>query len=433
MKKLYIIFIFLLISAITFAQLSQLDEFLNSQPQIKEIKVIPGNDFFVKTYQVMVRQPLDHNDTTKGFFLQRVFVADKAKANPVVLGTEGYGAAYAAMPRYINELSTMLNANQITVEHRYFGNSWPSPLNWDYLTVKNANADHHAVVQIFKKYYTGKWVNTGISKGGQTAVYHRAFYPDDVDVTVAYVGPLNFGVEDGRHEPFIRNVPGTAEQREKIHNFQLEVLKNRAQIMPKLEKFIAGKKFTFRIPHEAVLDYCVLEYPFALWQWGRMTNKIPTTDVSIDSLFNHLMAVSDPSYFSIEDQESIKTFFVQAARELGYYGYETKPLKKYLSIKNAEGYLPEIFLPSDLKIKYSKKSAKEVSKFMKHTDEPILLIYGEWDPWSATAFEIYSPNQVKVVKAGGSHSTRIKNLPADQQKLVKEKLESWLGVPVSLN
>jgi len=250
---------------------------------------------------------------------------------------------------------------------------------------------------------------------------------------VAYVGPLNFGVEDGRHEPFIRNVPGTAEQRDKIHNFQLEVLKNRAQIMPKLEKVIAEKKFTFRIPHDAVLDYCVLEYPFALWQWGRLTDKVPTTNVGVDSLFNHLMKVSNPSYFSVEDQESIKTFFVQAARELGYYGYETKPLKKYLSIKNAEGYLPEIFLPSDLKIKYSKKSAKEVSKFMKKTDEPILLIYGQWDPWSATAFDVYSPSQVKVVKPGGSHSTRIKNLPAEQQKLVKEKLESWLAVPVSLN
>jgi hypothetical protein len=431
MKKLHFIFVFLLVSVIAFSQ--DIEIFMNQQPQIVEIKTIPGNEFFTKTYQIMVRQPLDHNDTTKGFFLQRVFVADKAKENPVVLGTEGYGAAYAAMPRYINELSTMLNANQITVEHRYFGESWPKPLNWDYLTVKNANADHHAVVQIFKKYYTGKWVNTGISKGGQTAVYHRAFYPDDVDVTVAYVGPLNFGVEDGRHEPFIRNVPGTAEQREKIHNFQVEVLKTRAQIMPKLEKVIAEKKFTFRIPHDAVLDYCVLEYPFALWQWGRLTDKVPTTDVGVDSLFNHLMKVSDPSYFSIEDQESIKTFFVQAARELGYYGYDWKPLKKYLSIKSAEGYLPEIFLPSDLKIKYSKKSAKEVSKFMKNTDEPILLIYGQWDPWSATAFDVYSPNQVKVVKAGGSHSTRIKNLPADQQKLVKEKLESWLEVPVSLN
>jgi hypothetical protein len=70
---------------------------------------------------------------------------------------------------------------------------------------------------------------------------------------------------------------------------------------------------------------------------------------------------------------------------------------------------------------------------MKKADEPILLIYGQWDPWSATAFDVYSPSQVKVVKPGGSHSTRIKNLPADQQKLVKEKLESWLGVPVSLN
>lgn len=433
MKKLNFLFVFLLTAVISFAQVADIEAFMKQQRQIIEINTIPGNDFFTKTYQVMVRQPLDHNDTTKGFFLQRVFVADKAKANPVVLGTEGYAANYAAMPRYINELSTMLNANQITVEHRYFGESWPSPQNWDYLTVKNANADHHAVVRIFKKYYSGKWVNTGISKGGQTAVYHRAFYPDDVDVTVAYVGPLNFGVEDGRHEPFIRNVPGTAEQREKIHNFQLAVLKNRAQMMPKLEKFIADKKFTFRIPQEAVLDYCVLEYPFALWQWGRLTAKVPTADVGVDSLFKHLMAVADPSYFSIEDQESIKTFFVQAARELGYYGYETKPLKKYLSIKNAEGYLPEIFLPSDLKIKYSKKSAKEVSKFMKNTDEPILLIYGEWDPWSATAFEVYSSNQVKVVKAGGSHSTRIKNLPADQQKLVKEKLENWLGVPVSLN
>jgi hypothetical protein len=70
---------------------------------------------------------------------------------------------------------------------------------------------------------------------------------------------------------------------------------------------------------------------------------------------------------------------------------------------------------------------------MKKTDEPILLIYGQWDPWSATAFDVYSPNQVKVANPGESHTSRIKNLPEDQQKLVKEKLESWLGMPVLLN
>jgi len=150
-------------------------------------------------------------------------------------------------------------------------------------------------------------------------------------------------------------------------------LKNRDKIMPKLEEFIAKKNFTFRITHDEVLDYCVLEYPFALWQWGRMTNKIPSTDVGVDSLFNHLMAVADPSYFALEDMEKIKSFFVQAARELGYYGYDTKPLKKYLSIKNSKGYLSKIFLPADLQIKYSKATAKEVSKFMKTTADNGIL------------------------------------------------------------
>ena len=382
----------------------------------------------------MVRQPLDHTDTTKGFFLQRIFLADKGKDNTVLLITEGYGAGRGASPRFINELSPMLNSNQIFVEHRYFGESWPDSINWDYLTVTNVAEDHHSIVELFKKYYTGKWVNTGISKGGQTAVYHRTFYPNDVDVTVAYVGPLNFGVEDGRHEPFIRDIPGTSEQRKRIVDFQIEILKNREEIMPRLLNYINDKNYTFRISNDEVLDYCVLEYPFALWQWGRLTDKIPATNVGVDSLFNHLMKVSDPSYFAIEGMESIKSFFVQAARELGYYGYDTKPLKKYLTIKNAEGYLNRIFLPEDLDIKYEKSTAKQVKKFINKTDAEILFIYGEYDPWSATGFEVpEKSNFLKIVKPGGSHSTRIKNLPPEQQELVKQKMESWLGIPFLIN
>ena len=382
----------------------------------------------------MVRQPLDHSDTTKGFFLQRVFVADKGKENTVLLIDEGYAGDRAANPRFINELSPMLNSNQIFVEHRYFGESWPDSVNWNYLTVENVAEDHHAIVELFKKYYDGKWVNTGISKGGQTAVYHRKYFPNDVDVTVAYVGPLNFGVEDGRHEPFIRNVPGTAEQRKKVADFQLAVLKNRDKIMPLLEKFVKEKKYTFRIPMDEVLDYCVLEYSFSYWQWGRFTDQIPVTYVNTDSLFNHLVAVCDPSYFSLEGIEPIKTFFVQAAKELGYYGYDTKPFKKYLSIKNAKGYLNHIFLPENLKIKYEKKTALEVKKFIKKTDAKILLIYGEYDPWRASGFEVPNkPNFLKIVKPGGSHSTRIKNLPPEQQKQVKEKMEEWLGEPFNLD
>lgn len=428
MKKLQFLFILFLVTLNSFAQ--NIEDFLKSQPMVKSVEAFPGNSFFNETLKIMVRQPLDHSDTTKGFFLQRIFVGDKGKTNPVLLITEGYGADRGASPRFINELSPMLNSNQVFVEHRYFGESWPDSINWDYLTVANVAEDHHAIVELFKKYYSGKWINTGISKGGQTAVYHRTYFPDDVDVTVAYVGPLNFGVEDGRHEPFIREVPGTPELRKKILDYQLAVLKNRDKIMPLLDKYIAEKGYTFRIPHNEVLDYCVLEYSFALWQWGRFTNEVPAANASADALFKHLIKVSDPSYFAIEGMESIRSFFVQAARELGYYGYDTKPFKKYLSIKSAKGYIYRIFLPEDLKINYEKETALEVKKFIRKTDADILFIYGEYDPWSASGFVVPDkPNFLKIVKPGGSHSTRIKNLPPEQQEQVKEKMESWLGIP----
>jgi len=431
MKKLQLLLISLLISIVSVARLSQ---FLESQPEIKSIEKITGNNFFNETWEIMIRQPLDHADTTKGFFLQRVFVADKGKENAVLLITEGYGAEYAANPRYINELSPMLNSNQICVEHRYFGESWPSPVNWDYLTVTNAEGDHHAVVELFKKYYSGKWINTGISKGGQTAVNHRAFYPHDVDVTVAYVAPLNFGVEDGRHEPFIKNKPGTVEDRQKILDFQLRILKNRKLLVPELAEYSKEKGFEYRISTDEVLDYTVLEFPFAFWQWGKSPKDIPSESDSLDECFKFLMEVPGPSYFSISGMENTKSFFVQAAKELGYYGYDTKPLKKYLSIKSSKNYLSKIFLPDGLKIEYDKSTALQVKRFMKTTDSEILFIYGEYDPWSASGFEIQNKdNLLKIVKPGGSHSTRINNLTADQKKQVKEKLEEWLAMPININ
>lgn len=398
------------------------------QPEIKKIEKIEGNKFFTETWKIMVRQPLDHKDTTKGFFLQRVFVADKGTNRPTLLITEGYGAGYASSMRYINELSNILNSNQITVEHRYFGESAPTPLNWDYLTTRNANTDHHRIVEMFKKYYSGKWVNTGISKGGQTAAYHRYYFPDDVDVTVAYVGPLNFKVEDGRHEPFIRNVPGNPELRKKIEDYQLATLKNRQTIMPMLQEFVKQKNYTFRIPLDEVLDYCVLEYSFALWQWGNMVDKVPDANAPVDELFKHLMIVSGPSYFALEEMKAIQPFFVQAARELGYYGYDTKPFEKYLSIKSAEKYLPKLFLPDGVTVKFRPKFAKKVHRFIQDSDEKIMFIYGAFDPWTATAFEVPDkPNYLKIVKPGGSHSTRIGNLPADQKEKVLKTLKDWLN------
>lgn len=432
MKHIQVLLSLILIASLSFAQ-SSLEKFLKAQDEIKSIEKLEGNEFFSATFKIMVEQPIDHSDPTIGTFLQRVIIADKGLDRPVLFITEGYNGGYAERSGYINELSPMLNSNQICMDHRYFGESWPEPLDWKYLTVRNAAADHHRVLQIMKRYYKQKWISTGISKGGQTVVYHRWLYPNDVDASVPYVCPLNFGVEDGRHEPFLNTIPGTPEQRNKIEAFQIEILKNRDVVIPKLEELCKQQKYTFRISIDEVLDYCVLEYPFALWQWGRMTDQIPSADEDIDTLFKHLMIVSGPSYFAIEGQEGIKSFFVQAAHELGYYGYDTQPFKEYLSIKTAKNYLYDIFLDKEMTLPYEKKTGKGVKKFIKNTDARILFIYGEWDPWSASGFEVpVKDNFLKIVKPGGSHSTRISNLPVQQKKLVKAKLEEWLEMEVEI-
>ena len=407
-------------------------EFLKSQNEIKIVSPINGNEFFQATYEIMVRQPLEHNDTTRGFFLQRVVVADKGVANPVVVITEGYNANYAARSSFIHELSPILEANQICIEHRYFGKSVPSPLTWEYLTVQNAAGDQHRIIQLFRNYYQSKWISTGISKGGQAAMSHRNLFPDDVEATVAYVGPVNFAVEDGRHEPFIAQKAGVFKQRRAVLVFQQEALRRKEALLPLFKKLSEEKEYTYRIPLEEVFDFCVLEYSFSFWQWGHPVEEIPATTATDNEIFNYLMKVASPDYFSEEGIEPTRPFFVQAAHELGYYGYDTRKFRKWLTIPNARNYLEKIFLPEGMAPVFNPESMAGLHQFIQETDAKMMFIYGENDPWTASG-AIVPPkeNLIKAILPEGSHRTRINSFPEEQKSELIQILKKWVS-PVKL-
>jgi hypothetical protein len=242
---------------------------------------------------------------------------------------------------------------------------------------------------------------------------------------VPYVAPLCYGVEDGRHEPFLRNV-STAENRKKIEDFQIEVLKRRNKLMPAFEKLCAEKNFEFNIPLDEVYDYCVLEYSFAFWQWGNDVAKIPASAASDEDIFKHFITINSPSYFA---KESNKSFFVQAAHELGYYGYDTEPFKQYLTIKSSKGYLKKIFL-SDVadSINFDERLSKKIINFLETNDPKMMFIYGEVDPWSAVGVTWLKDKQnVKVfVQPDGSHRTRISTMPEAMKNEAMEILAKWL-------
>lgn len=111
----------------------------------------------------------------------------------------------------------------------------------------------------------------------------------------------------------------------------------------------------------------MLEYSFALWQWGTPVSSIPATTASDDEIFAHLLNISNPDYFIADSPTA--SFFVQAARELGYYGYDTKPFKKYLSIQSSKDYLHRLMLPEELKdMPFDKTLSKKITKFLKEND-----------------------------------------------------------------
>lgn len=401
---------------------------LKALPGVTQVDTLASKHYANK-YVMYIDQLLDPAHPEVGSFKQRVILAHVGYDRPTVLVTEGYDANYAVNPNYKEELSMLLNANLVFVEYRYFGESMPQPCNWAYLTVKNSLVDLHRVNTTFRNLYSGKWIATGISKGGQTTMFYRSYYPDDVEVSVPYVAPLNQSLEDGRHEVFLREQVGTAKERKAVEEAQLTLLKRKQALLPMLAAYCKEKGYTFRVPLEEVFDYCVLEYAFALWQWGTPVANIPSEKDADKVWFDHLIAINAPDYFS--QQSPFPSFNVQAAKELGYYGYDVEPFKAYLSIATAKDYLRRVMLPEELDdLTFDDALYRHTVDFLKNEDPKMIYIYGENDPWTASGVTwLEGKKNIHVfVHPRGSHATRIATFSEKKQREIKSLLEDWLDV-----
>lgn len=425
MKKLFCTLVALVaVATCVSVRATDLTDRLNALSAVSGVKTLQSTDGLEKLV-CFVNQQLDWKDEAEGSFAQRVIIKHRGFDRPTVMVTEGYGAAYALHPGYQEELSTLLEANLVFVEHRYFLESTPQPCDWSHLTVENSAGDYHHIRNLLREVYPGKWFTTGISKGGQTTMFYRTFYPNDVDGSVSYVAPLNKSLEDGRHEPFI-NQAGTAEERARIQEFQMETLKRRATLEPMFADYCSRKGYTFRVPVSEIFDLAVLEYSFAFWQWGDDVAQIPALTATDSTYYKHLIDKCEPSYFA--QQTPYTSFNVQAMRELGYYGYDTAPFEEYLSIPHAEGYMRRVMIPDSLTyIEFDGNLYERVNTFLRENDLPMMFIYGEYDPWSATGVTwLNDKKHIRVfVEPGGSHKARIGTMPEATQKEIKKILKRW--------
>jgi hypothetical protein len=387
--------------------------------QVEEIEADPD---FSECYRIVLKQPIDHNHPEAGYFGQHILIFHKDFNRPVVMTTEGY----ALRQNMTRELSELVDGNEIRVEHRYFGDSVPDPKDWKYLHLKQAAADHHRIVGLLKPNYPGKWLNTGLSKGGKVAMIHRWLYPEDVDVTVSYDGPLNLALEDYRFDAFLERI-GTEAQRAQLIAFQRMVLSRKKEILPLFKTYAGEKGLTYPIGLERGLEYLVLEYTFSFWQNGRSTfSEIPGEEASPEIILAHLLKTVPATAYSGRAMDSPALY--QAVTQYGYYGYVTKNVSDLLS---GTGYTNAEFAPRNTDLTYDPVIMQEMSDWIEYHGNQMIFIHGGNDPWSAGAVTLSGKTDaLKMILEGGSHLTFIRSFSSGEREMILAALERWLGIEI---
>ncbi len=402
-----------------------------TQTLLQKLQALPGVQAvqitalsgFSSSFQVDITQPVDHANSSAGTFSQRFFLSHRSEDAPMVFYTSGYGISRNSEP----ELSALLQANQILLVHRFFPDAVPP--DWQYLTIRQAANDQHRIREALRELYPGKWVSTGGSKGGMTALFYRRFHPDDVEATVAYVAPIMPYPDDPRFAPFLSSV-GSADCRRRLRDFQRLVLSRRARLLPLFRQYAENQGYVFSIiSEEEAFEYCVLEYPFAFWQYGREADcgDIPPADAGDQRVLDYLVAVSSPYYYSDQGFLYFQPLFYQAFTEIGYCPYVYSHIEDLLQFVSQPDY--RVFAPRGVDLIFRPRTMQDVIPWLQTQGQRIIYIYGGLDPWTAAAVNPAAGLDVlKIVQPGANHSVRIRDL--NQKDLVIQTLERWLNITI---
>ena len=376
------------------------------------------NSNFKEYYEIIISQSVNHVDSKK-VFNQRVCLGFQDYNAPNVIVTDGYAIDYAFKSDYSNELAQELKANLIVVEHRFSGKSIPDTMDLENLTMKNAAEDYHFIKELLDTVLTGKWISTGISKGGQAALAYKAFYPNDVVATVVY-GTAVKDKQTVSSNSLLLNLSQTPSGK-RIDELQLFLFKNKKNLLPYFVEYAKTKKLDFALlDNEAVFDYMLLELPYSFWQNGNKVEEIPDTTFTASTLVDYVIKVVPPRFFSSKNRMNLAPSFYMFYHELGYYEYDTSPFKNWLKLPS---YSNNYFAPQGISIEFDNAfQMKEVELLKSKNSNSIFFIYGQNDPWM---LQTIAKKNVYLVE-GGSHKSRIADLKAEQQKELYQKIMSFV-------
>lgn len=381
-----------------------------------------------------VTQPVDHDDPDGPTFQQEASLIHRDVTHPMVLETTGYDDYFRDAA---DEPTVALDANQISVEHRYFGESRPMPTDWSKLTITQMAADEHAIVELLKPIYGAAWISTGASKGGMTATYHHRFYPDDVAGTIAYVAPLSFSIPDPRYQTYLADI-GAESCAAEVRAVSLEMLQHRRDALLTRAQAQAqsdGLAYT-RIAIGPALESAIRDIEWTYWQYygDEVCGYVPPVTASDDTMFQFLDSISPVAFSDDAETAAYEAYFYQAYAQLGTPGtvavrgdLTTQDLSAYVTFQEADyrGTLPlDVPVPE-----HDAAPMADIDDWIQHDGAHFVFVYGEWDPWSGGAYTLGgAADSLEYKVARGTHGATIAQLLPDERDAVLAKLEAWTGV-----
>jgi len=377
-----------------------------------------------------ITQASDHRNPRAGTFQQRFTLLHRGTDRPMVLHTTGYnvpGYAFRAEPTRI------IDGNQISVEQRYFEPSRPSPVKWDQqMTIWQAATDHHRIVAALKPIYSQKWISTGASKGGMTSVYHRRFYPDDVDGTVAYVAPQDvINSEDSAYDRFFTKV-GTAACRAALDGAQIAAFQRRAELVARYQAWATESARTFGIVGgvDRAFEFMVNGTTWAFWQYSSESDcaDVPPPTASSDDLWAWIDLIYGLDSNTDQGITPYITYYFQASYQLGYPDVQQPHLARlqhYRGQDRAQSYIPKSIVP-----RFQPLAMLDVDAWVKLSGRQLLFVYGANDPWGAEPFRLGpgTRDSLSYVAVGANHGANISLLTPPETATAKAAVQRWAGV-----
>jgi len=391
-----------------------------------EVIEIPPVNGYSRMFQIDIIQPVDHENPNGAKFKQRLYLMHVDEKEPMVFAPSGYWIS----PSIKQELATSIRSNLLNVAHRYYLEAEPDFMDFKYLTIKQSVDDFHTIVALFKEIYTGKWISSGRSKSGLSVLFHKKYYPQDVDASIAFVAPLMFGKKDPRFPSYLEKL-GDESSYSKITKIQEYILRHRSEMLNLIDKYIQSSSDIFSMDRDSLLELNVLDYPFTYWQ----LNTLPLPDTSSNTLqeiFNHFTSVISIDFYSEWNLRNFRPSFYQFVTEIGAPEYQMKHLSHLLKKidPNSTGNPSfEFALPRGVSYSYNDKTIPEINEWLQNSGNNIIYIYGKNDPWTAGAIELKPTcDAICLIQNNFNHKVLISDL--DDPSIVYSTLSRWLGITI---